>query len=109
MKNLVYTLDSTADGYVASGIEASMNNVCLEFDTAGRLILMQRINKYNQPGVKEVYAYDGDGRLLAKSVVFPDGTLKEKWKYRYRRGRLHFQRRRYSQRIPYRGVWQSGA
>lgn len=89
MKNLVYTLDSTADGYVASGIEASMNNVCLEFDTAGRLILMQRINKYNQPGVKEVYAYDGDGRLLAKSVVFPDGTLKEKWKYRYRRGRLH--------------------
>ena len=34
MKNLVYTLDSTADGYVASGIEASMNNVYLEFDTA---------------------------------------------------------------------------
>lgn len=89
MKNIVYKLDSTADGYVASGIEASMSNVYLEFDTAGRMTLMQRINIKNQPGLREEYTYGRDGRMLSKSVILSDGTLKEKSDYRYRRGRLH--------------------
>lgn len=89
MKNIVYKLDSTADGYVASGIEASMSNVYLEFDTAGRMTLMQRINIKKQPGLREEYTYGRDGRMLSKSVILSDGTLKEKSDYRYRRGRLH--------------------
>lgn len=89
VKNTVYRLDSTSDGYVASEIETSMNNVYLEFDTAGRLTLMQRFNKNNQPGAREVYVYGRDGRLLSKSEILSDGTLKEKSDYRYRRGRLH--------------------
>lgn len=89
VKNTVYRLDSTSDGYVASEIETSMNNVYLEFDTAGRLTLMQRFNKNNQPGAREVYVYGRDGRLLSKSEILSDGTLKEKSDYSYRRGRLH--------------------
>ena len=49
MKNIVYKLDSTADGYVASGIEASMSNVYLEFDTAGRMTLTSPDSGRNIP------------------------------------------------------------
>lgn len=89
MRNIVYRLDSTADGYVASGIEASMSNVYVEFDAAGRLTLLRHFNRNNQPVGEEVYIYNECGLPVTKSVVQADGTLKEKSGYRYRRGRLH--------------------
>lgn len=88
MRNTVYRLDSTADGYVASGIEASANNVYVEFDAAGKLTLLQHFGRDNQIVGEEVYIYNGDGQPATKSVMQADGVLKEKSAYKYRRGRL---------------------
>mgnify|MGYP003209210429 CR=1 FL=1 len=88
MKNTVYKLDSTAGGYVASGIEASMSNIRVEFDTAGRTAVLEHFNRSNQLTAKEVYKYNQDGQPVSKTVVLDDGTVKERTDYSYRRGRL---------------------
>lgn len=89
MKNTVYKLDSTAGGYVASGIEASMNNIRVEFDTAGRTSVLEHFNRSGQLVSKELYLYNKDGQPVSKTVVLGDGTVKERTEYKYGRGRLH--------------------
>lgn len=89
MRNTSYNLDSTADGYKVTGIETSMSNFYVEFDSAGRKTLLQRFGKDMRPGVREEYTYNGDGQIETKSVIMSDGAVREKSVYSYVRGRLH--------------------
>ena len=89
MRNTSYNLDSTADGYKVTGIETSMSNLYVEFDSAGRKTLLQRFGKDMRPGVREEYTYNGDGQIETKSVIMSDGAVREKSVYSYVRGRLH--------------------
>lgn len=88
MKNTVYGVDSTETGYAVSGIEASLDNIYVEFDTDGKVTVLQRFNAGNRPTGKELFHYGKGSRLESRQIVSAEGKTLETSVYRYRNGRL---------------------
>ena len=89
MRNTVYSLDSTSNGYVASRIEPSLDNIYIEFDELGRKTLLRRYNSRNEPTGSETFTYGKNGLLKSEKAVSASGDVTETTTYTYRNGRLH--------------------
>lgn len=89
MKLLTYSVDSTAEGYVAGAYEPSLNNAYVEFNSDGNTVYMNRFDKTGNPSSVETSEYNAKGQIMQTEQVSASGELLEKTVYTYKGGRLH--------------------
>ncbi len=88
VRSIPYTVDSTEAGYEIAGVEASMNNVYVEFNESGMATRLERYNKEGGLLSTQETAYNPDGQISEVITKTADGIVVERTVYEYRRGRL---------------------
>lgn len=88
VRSIPYTVDSTEAGYEIAGVEASMNNVYVEFNESGMATRLERYNKEGGLLSTQETAYNPDGQISEVITKTADGIVVERSVYEYRRGRL---------------------
>ena len=82
VRSIPYSVDSVAGGYEISGVEASMNNICAEFNEDGMVTRLQRFNRNGDLVSTQENTYNPDG-LIADIYSMDYDSLKKYETYKY--------------------------
>ena len=89
VRSTSYKVDSTAKKpYKVAEVEASSNNVYVEFNDFGMATRLERFNRAGKVVSIQESEYNENGQITRSCITNPEGDVMETTVYKYKRGRL---------------------
>lgn len=89
VRSTSYKVDSTAKKpYKVAEVEASSNNVYVEFNDFGMATRLERFNRAGKVVSIQESEYNENGQITRSCINNPEGDVMETTVYKYKRGRL---------------------